>query len=113
MFRLSVAHHLTRLQMPSSLHGLVMAAEDWQRSVQQNSDGTHTRKRSMKVLNKTPTHSQTDPCVSGIPQAQHKLAAEEAEEWSYKTFLQTALLFLTSARSNTVENWTLIFLKAA
>lgn len=33
----------------------------------------------MKIQNKMPAHSQTDHCVSGIPQAQHKLVTEEAD----------------------------------
>lgn len=64
----------------------VCTALSWQREA-----GTNTRKarkRSVKIQNKTPTRAQTDPCVRGIPPAQHKPAAEEAEA-PHKTFFFT------------------------
>lgn len=63
----------------------------WQREA-----GTNTRKarkRSVKIQNKTPTRSQTDPCVRGISPAQHKPAAEEAEAPN-KTFFYRLLSLL-------------------
>lgn len=93
-----VTLHPPCLQMPPPLAALLRQRELGRRLQMK---GTHTRKpKEKKVRMKTCAHSQTDPCVSGIPQAQHKVAAEEAEgeqEWPQQTlfFNKPGSVFLT------------------
>lgn len=82
MFRISVSHYPTCLQMPSACHGLVMAAGC------EPKHRPHTgtaRKRSMKVLN-TPV-GLTYSCASGIPQNTPQKLEAEFEQKLFLCFL--------------------------